>query len=137
MTYFDVRIPGLKMTVVAADGQPVEPVTVDEFRIAVAETYDVLVEPRDAPAYTLFAQSMDRSGYARGTLAVARGLSAPVPPLDPRPQLQMADLGMDHAGEHAGHAANGQAPDDMDHRHLNASPHAAMHGTDHAAMGTA
>ena len=71
MTYFDVRIPGLKMTVIAADGQPVKPVSVDEFRIAVAETYDVLVEPV-ADAYTLFAQSMDRTGFARGTLPGSR-----------------------------------------------------------------
>ena len=79
------------MTVVAADGQYVNPVTVDEFRIAVAETYDVIVEPQ-GEAYTIFAQSMDRTGYARGTLAT-RGLSAAVP-LDPRPLLTMEDMGM-------------------------------------------
>jgi CopA family copper-resistance protein len=93
MTYFDVRIPGLKMTVVAADGLHVKPVSVDEFRIAVAETFDVIVEPTQE-AYTLFAQSMDRTGYARGTLAVKVGLSAPVPPLDPRPLVTMDDMGM-------------------------------------------
>ncbi len=93
MTYFDIRIPGLKMTVVAADGQYVNPVTVDEFRIAVAETYDVIVEPQ-GEAYTIFAQSMDRTGYARGTLATREGLSAAVPPLDPRPLLTMEDMGM-------------------------------------------
>lgn len=82
MTYFDIRIPGLKMTVVAADGQYVNPVTVDEFRIAVAETYDVIVEPQ-GEAYTIFAQSMDRTGYARGTLATREGLSAAVPPRSP------------------------------------------------------
>ena len=96
MSYFDVRIPGLKMTVVAADGQYVKPVSVDELRIAVAETYDVIVEPADAQAYTVFAQSMDRSGYARGTLAVSEGLVAVVPALDPRPELLMSDMGMDH-----------------------------------------
>jgi CopA family copper-resistance protein len=69
MTYFDVRIPGLKMTVVAADGQWVRPVPVDEFRVAVAETFDVIVEPSGAEAFTIFAQSMDRTGYAAGTLA--------------------------------------------------------------------
>lgn len=100
MSYFDVRIPGLKMTVVAADGQYVKPVSVDEFRIATAETFDVIVEPTQ-DAYTLFAQSMDRSGYARGTLAVRPGLAAPVPELDPRPLVTMADMGMDH-GEMAG-----------------------------------
>ena len=99
MTYFDVRIPGLKMTVVAADGQRVHPVTVDEFRIAVAETLDVLVEPQDQP-YTIFAQAMDRGGYARATLAPRHGLSAPVPALDPRPLLTMADMGMDHGSGH-------------------------------------
>ena len=83
MTYFDVRIPGLKMTVVAADGQNVHPVTVDEFRIAVAETFDVIVEPSGQEAFTIFAQSMDRTGYARGTLATREGLSAPVPEPDP------------------------------------------------------
>jgi CopA family copper-resistance protein len=93
MTYFDVRIPGLKMTVVAADGLHVKPVSVDEFRIAVAETFDVIVEPTQ-DAYTLFAQSMDRTGYARGTLAAKAGLSASVPPLDPRPLVTMDDMGM-------------------------------------------
>ncbi|MCH5633810.1 copper resistance system multicopper oxidase [Pseudomonas syringae pv. syringae] len=100
MTYFDVRIPGLKMTVVASDGQYVKPVSVDEFRIATAETYDVIVEPTQE-AYTLFAQSMDRTGYACGTLAARAGLTAPVPPLDPRPLVTMADMGMagmDHGG---------------------------------------
>jgi CopA family copper-resistance protein len=106
MTYFDVRIPGLKMTVVAADGLHVKPVSVDEFRIAVAETFDVIVEPTEA-AYTLFAQSMDRSGYARGTLAVKAGATAPIPALDPRPLVTMDDMGMggmDHAsmGDMAG-----------------------------------
>ena len=116
MTYFDVRIPGLKMTVVAADGQHVEPVSVDELRIAVAETYDVIVEPQDAQAYTLFAQSMDRTGYARGTLATQPGLQAPVPALDPRPLLSMSDMGMDH-GDMAG----------MDH--------SQMAGMEHGDMG--
>ncbi|UVL42414.1 copper resistance system multicopper oxidase [Pseudomonas sp. B21-040] len=93
MTYFDVRIPGLKMTVVAADGLHVKPVSVDEFRIAVAETFDVIIEPTQE-AYTLFAQSMDRSGYARGTLTAKAGLSAPIPALDPRPLVTMDDMGM-------------------------------------------
>ncbi len=99
MTYFDVRIPGLKMTVVAADGQPVHPVDIDEFRIAVAETLDVIVEPMDN-ACTIFAQSMDRSGYARATLAVARGLQAAIPVLDKRPQLTMLDMGHDEQMHH-------------------------------------
>ena len=90
MTFFDVRIPGLKMTVVAADGQNVEPVTVDEFRIGVAETYDVIVEPKDDRAYTLFAQAIDRSGYARGTLTPDPSLSAEVPDMDPARSWPMA-----------------------------------------------
>jgi len=96
MSYFDVRIPGLKMTVVAADGQDVEAIDVDEFRIGAAEVYDVIVTPADVRAYTIFAQAMDRSGYARGTLAPQAGMQAPVPLLDPRPLLTMADLGMSH-----------------------------------------
>jgi len=115
MTYFDVRIPGLKMTVVAADGLHVKPVSVDELRIAVAETYDVIVEP-DSEACTLFAQAMDRSGYARATLATRAGLAAPVPALDPRPLVTMDDMGM--AG--------------MDHGSMDMS---AMAGMDHTAMG--
>ncbi|KKM19857.1 hypothetical protein LCGC14_1651350, partial [marine sediment metagenome] len=98
MSYFDVRIPGLKMTVVASDGQHVHPVSVDELRVAVAETYDVIVEVSDQEAYTIFAQSMDRTGYARGTLAIREGLSAPVPETDPRPLISMSDMGMDHGG---------------------------------------
>jgi CopA family copper-resistance protein len=104
MTFFDVHIPGLKMTVIAADGQHIEPVTVDEFRIGNAETYDVIVAPDDDRAYSIFAQAMDRSGYARGTLAPRVGMTASVPALDPRPVLTMSDMmgempampGMDH-----------------------------------------
>ncbi|THG84335.1 copper resistance system multicopper oxidase [Pseudomonas sp. A-1] len=107
MTYFDFRIPGLKLTVVAADGQNIAPVEVDEIRLGVAETYDVIVTPdASREAWTLFAQSMDRSGYARGTLAVREGLSAPVPAPDPRPELSMADMGH---GEHGGHGGHGDA----------------------------
>lgn len=105
MTYFDVRIPGLKLTVIAADGQPVKPIRVDEFRIAVAETYDVLVEPSGAEAFTIFAQAFDRTAFARATLATRVGLEAPVPPLDPRPLITMADMG--HGG-HMGHVTHAQ-----------------------------
>jgi CopA family copper-resistance protein len=94
MTFFDVRLPGLQMTVVQADGNDVEPVMVDEFRIGVAETYDVIVQPKDNAAYTIFAQSEDRSGYARGTLAPRMGMTAAVPPMDPRPMRTMVDMGM-------------------------------------------
>jgi CopA family copper-resistance protein len=94
MTFFDVRIPGLTMTVVQADGNDVEPITVDEFRIGIAETYDVIVQPSDDAAYTIFAQSEDRSGFARGTLAPRMGMIAAVPPMDPFPMRTMADMGM-------------------------------------------
>jgi FtsP/CotA-like multicopper oxidase with cupredoxin domain len=90
-SFFDVRIPGLKMTVVETDGQHVEPVTVDEFRIGVAETYDVIVQPKDE-AYTIFAQSMDRTGFARGTLAPRAGMQAAVPALDQPEPLAMEDM---------------------------------------------
>ena len=119
MTYFDVRIPGLKMTVVAADGQPVHPISVDEFRIAVAETFDVIVEPAGQDAFTLFAQDSARTGYVSGTLAVRAGLRAPAPALDPRPLLTMADMGgmdlsMDHSSpgtDHTQHAPAQSHPD--------------------------
>ncbi|RCV91444.1 copper resistance system multicopper oxidase [Vreelandella rituensis] len=93
-TFYDVRIPGLPMTVVQADGQNIKPVETDEFRIAVAETYDVVVSLPDDRAYTLFAETMDRSGYARGTLAPREGMSAAIPERRRRPMLTMADMGM-------------------------------------------
>jgi CopA family copper-resistance protein len=120
MSYFDVRIPGLQMTVVAADGQNVHPVTVDEFRIATAETYDVIVEPKGQDAFSIFAQSMDRTGFAAGTLSVREGLRAEVPNLDTPPQLTMADMG--HGG--MGH--------DMSAMSGTKDPHA---GHDMSAMG--
>ncbi len=101
MTLFDVRIPGLKMTVVAADGQYVQPVSVDDFRIGVAETYDVIVEPDGDTAYSVFAQAIDRSGYARGTLTPDAGLKADVPPMDPAPILTHGDMGMGHGAHGA------------------------------------
>ncbi|CAM3920176.1 copper resistance system multicopper oxidase [Rheinheimera salexigens] len=113
-TFFDVRIPELKMTVVQSDGQNVHPVTVDEFRFGPGETYDVLVTPQ-SDAYTIFAQSIERSGYARGTLAVADNINAPVPALDPVEWLAMADMmgSMSHGGsmaegamDHSQHTAN-------------------------------
>jgi len=94
MTLFDVRIPGLKMTVVASDGQNVQAVTVDEFRIAPAETYDVIVEPSDDRAYTVFAQNIDRTGYARGTLTPELGLTSSVPSMDRAPVLGHREMGM-------------------------------------------
>jgi CopA family copper-resistance protein len=97
MTFYDFRIGGLPMTVVQADGQNVEPVEVDELRIAVAETYDVVVTVPDDSAYTLFAETMDRSGFARGTLAPRHGMSAPIPERRRRAMLTMADMGMMHS----------------------------------------
>ena len=150
MTFFDVRIPGLKLTVVATDGQDVEPVSVDEFRIGAAETYDVIVEPKDDRAYTIFAQAMDRSGYARGTLSPSLGLEAEIPPLDPRPLLTMSDMGMSHGSHGSGHGSTPGQVDhsQMDHSQMNhgaAADSHAGHGSsaqpaqggavDHAAMG--
>ncbi|WP_457749996.1 copper resistance system multicopper oxidase [Sulfurimonas sp.] len=94
MTFFDVRIPGLKMRVVAADGNNIQPVNVDEFRIGVAETYDVIVQPEDNKAYAIFAQSIDRSGYALGNLSTNATLLADVPKLDKRQALTLTDMGM-------------------------------------------
>jgi CopA family copper-resistance protein len=121
MTYFDVRIPGLKMTVVEVDGQYVHPLTVDELRIATAETFDVIVEPSGQDAFTIFAQDNARTGYVSGTLAVRDGLRASVPAVDPRPLLTMADMGH---GDHSAHSGHGAAPA--------ADPHAG-HGA-HAAQ---
>lgn len=103
-TFYDVRIPGLKMQIVECDGLPVEPVSVDEFRFGSGETYSALVSPTD-DAHTIFAQTMDRSGYCRGTLAIAKGLFAEVPKTDPVQWLDMIDMGhaMDHGSGHDHH----------------------------------
>ncbi len=131
MTYFDVRIPGLKMTVVQADGNNVQPVGVDEFRIAVAETYDVIVRPTEDKAYTVFAETMDRTGYARATLAPRPGMTAPVPGLRKRPLLAMSDMGMAHAGMDHGTMAG------MDQPGMAGMDHGAMGAMDHSKMGGA
>jgi CopA family copper-resistance protein len=106
MTFYDIRLPGLKMTVVQADGQNVQPVMVDEFRIGPAETYDVIVEPVEDRAYTIFAETMDRSGYARGTLTPREGMSAPLPDPRPRPLRTMGDMGMHMDGMDMGDMNN-------------------------------
>jgi CopA family copper-resistance protein len=98
MTNFNVRIPGLRMSVVQADGQNVRPVQVDEFQIAVAETLDVIVQPGEDRAFTLVAEAVDRSGMGRATLAPRPGMSAEIPPLRKRPLLAMKDMGMDMSG---------------------------------------
>ncbi len=110
MTFFDVRIPGLRMTVVAADGQYVQPISVDEFRLAVGETYDVLVQPSSEQAYTLFCQTIDRSGYARGTLTTDPEMVPTVPEMDESPTLSHADMGMQH-NNHINHLFNNQPSD--------------------------
>jgi CopA family copper-resistance protein len=108
MTIFDVRIPGLKMTVVASDGQNIEPVSIDEFRIGVAETYDVVVEPDGDSAYTIFAQSIDRTGFTRGVLTSDASLEADIPAMDYAPTLGHSDMGMSMAGvDHGAHAGHG------------------------------
>ena len=117
MTYFDIRIPGLKMTVVQSDGNNVQPVEVDEFRIAVAETYDVIVQPQEAKAYTLFAESMGRSAYARGTLAPREGMQAAVPEMREAPLLTMADMRLDPTMDHSSHA--GMDHSSMGHSEMN------------------
>lgn len=143
MSFFDVRIPGLQLTVVATDGQDVEPVSVDEFRIGAAETYDVIVEPKDDRAYTILAQAMDRSGYARGTLSPSPGLEAQIPALDPRPLLTMGDMGMshgdggmDHGSMDHGAVAHAAAPasQPLDHPDTERAPLVAMQ-VDQANIG--
>ncbi|MEW5704148.1 MAG: copper resistance system multicopper oxidase [Pseudomonadota bacterium] len=124
MTYYDLRIPGLKMIVIQADGQNVQPVPVDEFRIAVAETYDVIVTPKDDKAYTIFAESVDRSGYARGTLAPRDGMTGDIPERRPRTLLTMADMGMAHGDMDQGSTRGMQGMD-----------HGDMAGMDQAPMG--
>ncbi|MDE0933562.1 MAG: copper resistance system multicopper oxidase [Novosphingopyxis baekryungensis] len=133
MTFFNLRIPGLPMTVVAADGQNVRPVEVDELQIGVAETYDVLVEPGALAAYTIVAESMDRSGMAVATLAATPGARAAVPALRDPPLLTMADMGMNHGGGTEGTAEmQGMDHSTMDHAkmdHGTMSPPAAGAGT--------
>lgn len=129
MTFYDVRIPGLTMTVVQADGQNVQPVMVDEFRIGPAETYDVIVEPTAERAYTIFAETIDRSGYARGTLAPRKGMSAEIPARRPRPLRTMADMGMKmHHGD-----MNGMEMPGMNKpAHGNETPSEEMPGMKHS-----
>ncbi|PHQ15802.1 copper resistance system multicopper oxidase [Marinobacter profundi] len=130
MAYFDIRIPGLEMTVVQADGNNVQPVTVDEFRIGVAETYDVIVRPKTAEAYTIFAESMGRSGYARATLAPEEGMQGPVPELREAPLLTMADMGGMH-GMADGDMATRDGAEDMDHGNMSqgSMEQASMNGS--------
>ncbi len=143
MTFFDVRIPGLKMTVVASDGQYIQPVSVDEFRIGVAETYDVIVEPSAERAYCIFSQAIDRSGYTRGTLTPDISMTAEVPEMDTAPLLTHGDMGMDMSSmsgmDHSGHDMGG-----MDNSKMNMGggmkcgggmDMSSMSGMDHSKMG--
>jgi CopA family copper-resistance protein len=132
-TIFDVRIPGLKLTVIAADGQDVEPVSVDEFRVSVAETYDVLVEPQEDRAYTVFAQSIDRSGYARGTLAPRAGMEAEVPKVDPIHWLTMQDM-MGAMAMGGGHDMQGMDMKGMDTKDMPGMDMKDTPGMDHGNM---
>lgn len=127
MTYFDIRIPGLPMTVVQADGNNIEPVETDELRIAVAETYDVIVTLPDEKPRTFIAESMDRSGFARATLAPKLGASAPVPPRRARPMLTMADMGMMHGkgmADGKGMDGMGSSADHSQHQSMSSSERA-------------
>jgi len=134
MTNFNVRIPGLPMTVVQADGQNVQPVSVDEFQIAIAETYDVIVTPSDERAYTFVGEAVDRSGLARATLAPHEGMAAEVPALRERPLATMKDMGMDMSGmDRGGMDMSGDSGGTLD---LSA-PEPAMPGMDHGAMAGA
>ncbi len=140
MSFFDVRIPGLKMTVVAADGQNIEPVSVDEFRIGVAETYDVIVEPEDDRAYCIFAQAFDRTGYARGTLTPDPSLTAEVPEFDPYPILTHLDMGMDTGSMQTtmkGMESMGGMEHTMAMEGMQGMESAAMSGMDGSSEGTA
>ncbi len=124
MSIFNVRIPGLPMTVVQADGENVRPIETDEFQISVAETYDVIVQPTEDRAYTIVSEAIDRSGMGRATLAPRLGMTAEVPPLREVPNLTMKDMGMGDMGGMGG----------MDHGSMGAQPGGAMAGMDHGAM---
>ena len=131
MTFFDIRIPGLDMTVIEMDGQPVKPVPFHEVRLGVAETLDVIVEPKADQSYTLFAQSIDRSGYARGTLTPNPAMIAAVPEMDPPPLLGHTEMGMgamQHGDSHEGMDHGSMDHSQMDHGQMNHS----MAGMDHS-----
>ncbi|MBL4816446.1 MAG: multicopper oxidase domain-containing protein, partial [Shewanella sp.] len=142
MTIFDVRIPGLKMTVVASDGQNIQPVSVDEFRIGVAETYDVIVEPEVDNAYCIFAQSIDRTGFTYGSLTSDQALTPLIPPMDPVAVLAHRDMGMNMEGmdhgsmDMAGNGDKAMNMEGMDHSAMQMGTDKTMNmeGIDHSAM---
>ena len=132
MTFYDVRIPGLTMTVVQADGQNVQPVQVEEFRFGPAETYDMLIHPTEDRAYTVFAETMDRSGYACGTLAPRPGMRGEIPERRVRPLRTMDDMGMaDHGNGHRTHAVESSASTSS---HGKPTGHGMMHGEPSTGM---
>jgi CopA family copper-resistance protein len=144
MSYFNVRIPGLKLSVIQSDGQNIKPVEVEEFQIAVAETYDVIVNPVQDSAYTIFAESMDRSGYALGTLATRPGMSASIPALRERPLRTMIDMGMpmDKMDNMKGMEMNNSEAESSQNSHhhhgsmnMEAGEIVARHGPDHHGPG--
>ncbi len=146
MSIFDVRIPDLPISVVQSDGNDLQPVTVDEFRIGTAETYDVIVQPREARAYTIFAQAEDRTGFARGTLAPRPGMIAAIPPMDPRPMRTMKDMGMEHGSMGGMQMDHGSMPgmshgppggmQQMDHGTMPGMSHGAASGTQQMNHGS-
>ena len=138
MTYFDMRIPGLKMSVVQADGNDVKPVTVDELRVAVAETFDVIVQPRENKVYSIIAESMGRTALVRGTLSPKEGYAGAVPRLRSKPLLTMADMsgmmGMD-MGDHVMQNASGmQTMSGMEHSKMQGMNKPGMNGMEHSGM---
>lgn len=140
-TFYDVRIPGVTMSLVEVSGQPVEPVDIEEFRIGIAETYDVIVTLPEDTAYTLYAETMDRSGYTAATLAPREGMTAQLPARRKRPILGMVDMGMDHGSMDHGamdHAAMGHGAPPAKADSSAAVDHAAMgHGTPPAKAAAA
>jgi len=134
-TYFDVRIPGLDMTVVQADGQNVQPVTVGELRLAIAETYDVIVQPAEDRAYTVFAETMDRSGFALGTLAPREGMRGPTPERRGRALRSMADMGMAIGGSTMAGMTTPDSPGMSHAGHGMSAPGAVPHGADRHGPG--
>lgn len=144
MSYFNIRIPGLKLSVIQSDGQNIKPVEVEEFQIAVAETYDVIVNPGQDSAYTIFAESMDRSGYALGTLATQPGMAAPIPALRERPLRTMTDMGMpmEKMDNMKGMEMNNNGAESSQNSHhhhgsmnMEAGEIVARHGPDHHGPG--
>lgn len=133
MTFFDIRIPGLKMTVVAADGQYIQPVTVEEFRIGVAETYDVIVEPSSEQAYSIFSQAIDRTGYARGTLTPDVAMTSEVPAMDAAPLLSHRDMGMKMTGMGSAMAMDHSVNKKSNMKAMNTDSMQGMKGMEHSS----